>query len=162
MSSYLDDVLVSGEEVKYVAHTSLWSLSQPLIGGACFLFGALFMLLGMQVTDWYLALVPALVGIVMLVSAWIRYMSTELVITSKRVVAKFGFISRRTIEISLLKIESIQVNQSIVGRMLNFGDLVISGASDSQAPIPGITAPLEFRRRFAEIHERALRRTSPA
>jgi len=71
----------------------------------------------------------------------------------KRVIAKFGLISRSTIEINLQKIESIQVNQGILGRIFNFGSIVVSGAGNPQAPIPGISSPLEFRRSFIDTQE---------
>ena len=74
-------------------------------------------------------------------------------ITNKRVIAKFGFISRRTVEIKLSKVESMQVDQGIFGRMLDYGSLVVSGAGNPQAPIPGISDPIPFRTRFMEIQE---------
>lgn len=161
MSSYIDEVLVQGEEIEYIAHTSLWAVVQPIAMAFLMMAASLVVYVVAPTGSPIFALIPLGLACCLLASAWITYKSTELVITSKRVVAKFGFISRRTIEISLLKIESIQVRQGVLGRMLNFGDLTISGASDSQAPIPGITEPLEFRRKFAEIHERALRKAAP-
>ena len=80
-------------------------------------------------------------------------MTTELAFTNKRVIAKFGFISRKTIEIGLTKVESLQVDQGILGRIFNFGTLVISGAGNPQAPIPGISNPMTFRRSFMEFQD---------
>jgi hypothetical protein len=51
--------------------------------------------------------------------------------------------------------ESIQVNQSIFGRILNYGSIVVSGAGNPQAPVPGISDPMVFRRKFMEIQEAA-------
>ena len=51
------------------------------------------------------------------------------------------------------KIESIQVNQGILGRILNYGSIVVSGAGNPQAPIPGISSPLQFRRAFVDTQE---------
>ena len=81
-------------------------------------------------------------------------MTTELAITNRRIIAKFGFLRRDTIEINLSKIESIRVEQSIFGRMLNYGSLVIIGTGGSREPIPEIVDPLEFRRRYDEILNR--------
>jgi uncharacterized membrane protein YdbT with pleckstrin-like domain len=77
-------------------------------------------------------------------------------VTSKRTVAKFGFISRHTMEMNLTKIETIQVTQSLLGRMFDFGSLIISGAGIPQEPIPGIAQPMEFRRALMEAQENAL------
>lgn len=88
-----------------------------------------------------------------LAKAYIRYKFTELVVTTKRVIVKQGFIRRQTVEINMAKVESIQVNQSIFGRMLNFGTLIIAGTGTSHAPIAGVSAPMDFRKAFIEAQE---------
>lgn len=92
-------------------------------------------------------------GLVFFVVVWIRYKTTELAFTNKRVIAKFGFVSRQTIELNMHKIESMQVNQDVLGRIFNYGTLIISGAGTPQAPIPGISNPIAFRRAFMESQE---------
>ncbi|MEO8629448.1 MAG: PH domain-containing protein [Betaproteobacteria bacterium] len=136
MASYIDNALITDEKVIYVGHISLWSLTHLIVLGVLLLaaFGA---------------------GLILLIWAYIRYKTTELAITNKRVIAKFGFISRRTIELNIHKVESIQVDQHVLGRMFNFGSLIISGAGTPQAPIPGISDPLQFRRAFMEAQDLA-------
>ncbi len=137
MSSYVENVIGNGEQVEYEAKISIWSFL-PL-----FFLGLLFIAFyGLGLIFWGIAIA--------------RYMTTELAITNKKIIAKFGFIKRDTIEILLPKIESIQVNQSIVGRMLNYGSIVVSGAGNPQAPIPGISNPILFRKKFMEIQETAV------
>ena len=63
----------------------------------------------------------------------------------KRVIAKFGWIQRNTIELSLARVESLTVNQSFFGRIFNFGTLTINGIGGIQTPIPVIADPLKFR-----------------
>ena len=135
MSSYVESVLSSGETVEYEAKVSIWSL-MPL-----FIIG--------------LVLLPLYgLGLIFWISAYLKYVSTELAITNKKIIAKFGFIKRDTIELLLPKVESIQVNQSLFGRMLNYGAIVVSGAGNPQAPVPGISSPIQFRRTFMDIQER--------
>lgn len=134
MASYIKKVLGREERITYEARISIWFLS-PLI------------FLGL-VTLPFLGL-----GLIFLISAYLKYISTEIAITNKRVIAKFGFISRKTTEISIDRIESIQVDQGIWGRIFNYGSLVVSGAGNPQAPIPGISKPLEFRRAFIDTQE---------
>jgi len=135
MSSYVESVLSSGETVEYEAKVSIWSL-MPL-----FIIG--------------LVLLPLYgLGLIFWISAYLKYVSTELAITNKKIIAKFGFIKRDTIELLLPKVESIQVNQSLFGRMLNYGSIVVSGAGNPQAPVPGISSPIQFRRTFMDIQER--------
>ncbi|UBO72333.1 PH domain-containing protein [Aeromonas rivuli] len=137
MGSYVESALTKGEKVIYEGKTSIWSLL-PLI------------LLGL------LTLGIFGIGLLFWIAAAIRYFSTELAITNKRVIAKFGFISRTTIEINIQKIESIQVNQGILGRIFNFGSIIVSGAGNPQAPVPGISSPLNFRREFLNTQEQEL------
>ena len=85
----------------------------------------------------------------------IASLTTELVITNRRVIAKFGLIRRNTIELNLSKIESIRVEQSILGRLLNYGTVFLIGTGGSKEPIPRISHPLEFRRRYDEILSQA-------
>ena len=128
MASYVENTLIKDEKIIYEGRISLWSLL-PMI------------LLG-------LILLPfAFIGLLFWFAALIRYF------TNKRVIAKFGFISRKTIELNLQKVESLQVNQGILGRIFNFGTLVISGAGNPQAPVPGISNPMTFRRSFMEYQD---------
>ena len=136
MSRYVDQVLVPGERVVHLGRTSLWSVWHLLLFG--------------------LLLLPAFgLGLILWVAAYVRIRSTELAVTTKRVIVKHGFIRRHTIEININKVESIQVNQSLMGRMLNFGTLVIAGTGASHAPIDGIAEPLVFRRAFIEAQDSA-------
>ncbi len=136
MSSYVDQVLVPGERVVHVGRTSLWSVWHLLVFG--------------------LLLLPAFgLGLVLWAVAYVRIRSTELAVTTKRLIVKHGFIRRSTIEININKVESIQVNQSLMGRMLGFGTLVIAGTGASHAPIDGIAEPLAFRRAFVEAQDAA-------
>ena len=115
-----------------------------------------------RVSGW--ALVPSIIigiitiplfglGIIIILSAVFTYISTELAVTNKRVVAKTGFIKRSTIELNLSKVESIQVHQGLFGRILNYGSLVVSGAGNPQAPIPNIADHMSFRRLATEAQE---------
>ncbi len=140
MASYIDSALIKDEKVLYTGNISVWSLA-PLIALGLVLLAA-----------WGL-------GLAFWIAAYIRYKTTELAVTDKRVIAKFGFISRRTIEITLSKVESIQVQQGVLGRIFNYGSLVISGAGTPQAPIPGISNPMGFRRAFMEAQDRAFTTT---
>ena len=134
MTSYVEQVLTRDERVVHIGHISVWSLSLYIAAG--------------------LVLLPVFgVGLLFWIAAYVKYKTTELAITNKRVIAKFGFISRRTIEININKVESIHVDQGILGRIFNYGTLVVSGAGTPQAPIPGISDPIQFRKAFVEAQE---------
>ena len=136
MTSYVEDALVKDEKIVHLGHISLWSVWHLIALG--------------------IVLLPAVgIGLVFLAMAYIRYKTTELAITTKRVIVKTGFIRRSTVEININKVESIQVDQEVLGRLFNFGTLIISGAGNPQAPITGISAPMEFRRAFIEAQDQA-------
>lgn len=134
--SYIEKALIRNEKVMYTGHISLWSLAPMIFMGV--------------ITLPFLGL-----GLIFFLMAAITYKTTEVAFTNKRVIAKFGFISRRTIEINSDRVESIQVDQGILGRIFDFGTLIISGAGNPQAPIPGISDPMHFRRAFMESQDAA-------
>lgn len=126
MASYVDANLVKGEEVLCRAKISWYSVLAPIILGVL-----LLPLYGL--------------GLIIIISCIIKIHSTELALTNKRIIAKFGFISRQTVELRLEKIESIGVSQGVLGRILNFGSIVVRGTGGTGTPIPNINDPLAFR-----------------
>jgi uncharacterized membrane protein YdbT with pleckstrin-like domain len=135
MASYVDSVLISGETVLHRGHVSLWPHAWKMAVGI-----VLLPLFGL--------------GLVFLAWVWILYKTTEIAITNKRIIAKFGFISRSTIEINLPKVESVQVDQGVMGRMLDYGTIIVAGAGTPNLSIPGAAEPLEFRKHFMEATDR--------
>ena len=77
--------------------------------------------------------------------------TNEFAITNKRVIIKIGFFRRRTIELNLTKIESVNVLQSVLGRILGFGSIVIVGTGGTKEIFPNIRGPLKFRKKFQEL-----------
>jgi len=136
--SYIDQSLIEGEQVIHRGRVSWWSAFWLVFLG--------------------LLTLVIVIGLVFLAWAWIRVRSTEIAITNKRIIAKFGFIKRHTVEINLDKVEALRVEQGVGGRMLNFGTIYISGAGTAVAPIPDIADPLVFRRKFMEATDRPLNR----
>jgi uncharacterized membrane protein YdbT with pleckstrin-like domain len=134
--SYIDDSLIAGEVVVHRARISWWSQFGLLVLGA--------------------VLLVVVVGLFFLAAAWIHVHATEIAITNRRVIAKFGFIRRHTIEINLEKVESLRVEQGLMGRFLNFGTIFIGGTGSALAPIPDIADPLVFRRKFMEATNRPM------
>ncbi len=96
-----------------------------------------------------------ILAMINLINAFIFKISTELAITSKRVIAKVGFISRSTIELNHKKVESFIVDQSIFGRIFGFGTIVVCGTGGGKTPIPNIDNPLEFRRQAMKVADEA-------
>jgi len=77
--------------------------------------------------------------------AAIRRATTELAITDRRVIYKAGLLARHTLEMNRSKVESIDVDQSILGRLLGYGTIIVRGTGGSLEPIRMISDPLTFR-----------------
>ncbi|EJB8489940.1 PH domain-containing protein [Acinetobacter baumannii] len=126
MGSYIESNLAKDEKIIVKAHVSWWSQIWLLIFGVLLLFAG-----G--------------IGLILIIIAIINVMTTELAITNRRIIAKSGLIRRNTIELKVNRVESLGVDQSITGRIFNFGSVVVKGTGGSHAPIPYIARPLEFR-----------------
>jgi len=146
--SYVRKVLLPGERVVY--ETGLHWL---VYGRAILLFlAAIALAVGSQ---WagatgtgimlILAALLAVVGVIAFIHAAIRRASTELAATDQRVVFKRGVFARHTVEMNRSKIESIDVDQSILGRLLGYGTVRVRGTGGSLEPLPAISDPLTFR-----------------
>jgi uncharacterized membrane protein YdbT with pleckstrin-like domain len=77
--------------------------------------------------------------------------TSEYAITNKRVIIKVGLIRRRTIEMNISKIESINVDQTILGRILGYGDIAIVGTGGTKETFDTVSSPIQFRKKFQEL-----------
>ena len=151
MASYVESVLAPGERVVHRAAISHWNYALSyLIGIVCFGIAAPA-LASQHQARLPVAAAAALIGLAIILVAAIRRATTELVLTDRRIIAKRGFIRRDTVEMNLAKVESLHVNQGLLGRLLNFGDVAVVGTGSSLEPLRGISRPLELRRKLGEI-----------
>ena len=86
-----------------------------------------------------------LLGLLALLAAWIRRRSTEIVVTDRRVIYKRGLLSRHTVEMNVSKIETVDVEQGLWGRIWGYGTLMIHGTGSGFEPLTGIGSPLRIR-----------------
>jgi uncharacterized membrane protein YdbT with pleckstrin-like domain len=150
MGRYIDDILQPGEKVLYSTNAH-WIFFLPAI--LLWILAAVFFVLSgmvpagspLIVACWALAAIVAVVALYKTVTAWFHRWTTETDVTNLRVVHKTGFISRNTFEMSLDKVESVDVTQSIVGRIFDFGDITIKGVGEGKEIIKTIASPLVFR-----------------
>ena len=154
MASYVDSVLADGERIIHRASMSHWNfLFSYLIGGAFVAAGVAALTIPEQKASHALAAVLLALGFLVILSAVIRRHTTELVLTDRRIITKRGIISRATVEMNLAKVESVHVNQSLLGRMLNYGDITVVGTGSSLEPLVGIARPLDLRRKLGEMSQ---------
>ena len=149
MGRYIDDILQPGEKVLYSTNAH-WIFYLPAI--AAWIVAVLFLVLSRTTTTESLILlclsaaaVVAIAALYWTARAWFHRWTTETDVTNMRVVHKTGFIKRRTFEMSLDKVESVDVNQSILGRLLNYGNVTVRGVGEGAETIQTIASPLDFR-----------------
>jgi uncharacterized membrane protein YdbT with pleckstrin-like domain len=73
---------------------------------------------------------------------------TEVALTTKRVIVKKGVLSRRTDEMKLSKVENVELKQSIMGRILGYGEIVVSGTGSGKVTMSKIANPLEVKKKI--------------
>ena len=144
--SYVEKVLQPGEEIKHVSHIT-WIVYMPglilIVVGICGLI--------LFVSNQTPSILGATTGLIFLVGAaslfqaWFRRWTTEIAVTNRRIIYKRGFIRRHTIEMNMDKVESVDVDQPIMGRIFDYGTITVRGTGASIEPLRQIDAPIEFR-----------------
>ncbi len=149
MARYIQQVLQPGERLIHTA-TLHWILYAP---------GVLLLLLALALAIWatslsshgaktaidWFAVLVAIAGAVWAGWAWIQRFSTEIDVTDRRVVYKRGLIRRHTVETNMDKVASVDVDQSLFGRILDYGDVTVVGAGMSIETVSMVQSPLKLR-----------------
>jgi len=137
---YVDSNLLPNEHVTYRARLHRIIYLLPV----CVLIVALAVALASG--SWIAGGILGLIGLLLLVPPWIRSISSEFAVTNKRVLVKVGLIRRHSLELLLQKVEGIGVDQGILGRILGYGTITVSGTGGTREAFRMIAHPLEFRR----------------
>lgn len=137
--SYVDKSLIPDERVVYRTRLSLLIFTLPVLFGLLAL-GALAM--GFRVS----AAVLLVLTVIIALPKYVTFATSEFAVTNKRLVVKVGVLRRRTVELQLSKVEAIAVEQTLVGRMFGYGNIVVTGTGGTKEPFASISGPLKFRR----------------
>ena len=110
---------------------------------------ALAVVLAQLVADppwlWYVGAAVAVIGALWWLVRWIELRTSEFAVTSMRLIFKVGLVARYTTELLLTKVESISVTQGLLGRVLNYGDLVVTGTGGAREVFRRVHDPVGFR-----------------
>lgn len=155
---YVDHVLQPGETIRVVTTVSwagylpglfLWIIALVLV---VYIAPGSQASAALSVGGWIAVAAPFAVGTVLLVKHWWHRWTTEVAVTDRRIIYKTGFINRHTVEMNMDKVVRVDVTQSILGRLLNYGDITIEGAGENpMAPLRTINAPLDFRNHVTAV-----------
>jgi uncharacterized membrane protein YdbT with pleckstrin-like domain len=148
---YVEQNLMPGEQIILEA-----KLHWAIFGGPAIIAGVgLLLLIGSlsgsdntRVGICCLSWIVLLFGVLYAARAMVSYFTTEFAVTDKRIIAKTGFLRRRSLELLLSKVESIGVHQPILGRIFDYGTIVVVGTGGTEESFPHIAGPMDFRRRI--------------
>ena len=145
--SYVNSVLQSGEKVVLVArlHWIIYAKATILLVTGSALFIAEY---AYGTGDKLKAITALLFGVLFFFSflaAWFDRWITEFAVTDRRVIYKKGFIYRRTVEMNMNKVESVDVNQSVLGRLLDYGTIHVCGTGQGIEHLHGVASPIRVR-----------------
>ena len=147
--AYYTQVLQPGETVKHIGQLH-WILHRwEILTGALTVIAALLHFSTRHDTGpgpiYYVMLLLLAATIVLFIRSWVIRATTEIVVTDRRIIHKVGLISRHTQEINITKVETVDVNQSLWGRMVDYGSVSIIGTGGSWEPLRHIASPLQLR-----------------
>jgi uncharacterized membrane protein YdbT with pleckstrin-like domain len=143
--SYIKNVLQPDETVRYQGSTH-WMLYLPAIllavGGVAILIltWATF-----QPYGFLLALACLGLGFILAVRAWWKRWTTEIAVTDRRVIYVHGFFDRQSVEVHMNQVESVDVDQSLLGRLFDYGDVTIHGTGNTYDPLRAVDRPIALR-----------------
>ena len=142
--NYIQNNLLSGEEIRYVAKLHFFLFVQPII---LLLIGAFLASSPKEISAMthYAGLLILFFGIVSLLSRILIKVGSSYAVTNKRVILKTGVISRKAVDLVLAKCEGLHIKQSILGRIFNFGTITVTTGGVSSS-YPYIADPLAFRK----------------
>lgn len=159
--SYVTRVLQPGEGIVHDAglHWVIFAraivaaiLCLILVAAAMYTAGSQTQYLSLAL--WIAAAILALLALAAGLRAFIRRATTEFAVTDHRVIYKTGLLARHTLEMNRSKVESVDVNQSIPGRFLGYGTVIVRGTGGSLEPIRNVADPLNFRSHIAAGDQR--------
>lgn len=168
-AGYVEKTLASDETIRYAArfnwtfHAESWSWIVAALATAGFYVWLQFIVgIGFRnlAVGWALTGVSILLALLFAAIHFIYVCTTEIAVTTFRLVFKTGWIARNTQEVSLNKIEEITLHQSILGRIFNFGVLVVRGTGVGVIDLPNLDDPIGVRKHI-ENARAALRQGSP-
>ncbi len=137
---YVDNNLLPNEQITYRAKLHWIIYALPVI---VFVIALVVALSG---GGWIAFVAIGVIALVLFLPPWIKSSSSEFAITNKRVLIKVGLVRRHSLELLLQKVEGIGVDQGILGRILGYGTITVSGVGGTKEPFQMISNPLEFRR----------------
>jgi uncharacterized membrane protein YdbT with pleckstrin-like domain len=145
--SYVQRVLQPGETIRHTAsiHWIVYVPGASLIVAALAVFAFAEIAAQGKILAQIVAGLLGIIGLFLFIREWFTWWTTEIAVTDRRIIYKEGFIRRNTVEMHMDKVESVDVEQSILARILDYGDVIVKGTGTGFEPLKRISAPLDLR-----------------
>lgn len=143
---YVERHLLEGERVVYKTRLHWVLFLRPAL---VIIAGIALALVLRPVQDppwiWMIGAAVVVIGLAWALVHYVELMTSEFAVTTSRLIMKVGLISRYTTELLLAKVESIGIQQGLIGRMLGFGDLIVTGTGGAREVFRRVRDPIGFR-----------------
>ena len=158
---YVEDTLGSGETIEYdvsfhwLRTFSAYTIFVIMVAAALALYLVLGPMTSTEATGPMIrlipSLVPAVIGLVIFLNMMIKKWTTERVLTDIRFIQKTGWIVRHTEEIRIDRMEEVNLDQSLFGRILDYGDVQMAGVGMGAIKLKMIDSPIEFQKKLNDL-----------
>jgi uncharacterized membrane protein YdbT with pleckstrin-like domain len=150
---YVQQVLQPGEVVRHNGSLH-WTIYLP---------GLLFTLAALVTIGWaewgaggnmfsrVLAILFAIVALTLLIPEWLTWLTTEIAVTNRRFIYKAGVMRRTTTEIPIDRVESVDIEQSLIGRLLGYGTVIVHATGTGFEPLQGIAHPIKLQNQITGV-----------
>ena len=91
------------------------------------------------------------IGLLLLLQWYILFKNTEMAITNLRIIKKVGWISQKTEELALSKIEEVRLSRGILQRILGAGDITVSGTGSNEIKFGWIADPIQAQKTLNQL-----------
>jgi len=153
--SYVQKVLQPGETIRRVASVH-WVVYLP--GAILLLLACAALICGVAFSNlhifWWQIIAGLLAagGVYFLTLEWFSWWATEIAVTNHRIIYKTGIIRRMTKEMNMDKVESVEIDQSVLGRLLDYGNVMIVGTGEGIEKLVKTAQPIELRNSITGVH----------
>ena len=137
--SKIENNLIAGESILYRANISWAAFIMPVV------LSIVLIWMSTKVAD-FVVVIVVIFTLYILLRILLAILSTEFVLTNRRIIAKRGIIRQHSIELMLSQVESISISQTLDGRLFGFGTVTISGSGGTHEYFKSISKPMELRK----------------
>lgn len=150
MGNYVESNLLNGETIVYEAkyHWMIWAPAFLLSMAWMFAVSREEGFTGNNL------LAVGICSLLAFLATYLKLITDVMAITNKRLILKTGLISRNTFELQLSQVETIRVKQSVFGRLLGYGTIVVRGTGSSSDKVSFISNPIDFRNAFLNASDK--------